>query len=344
MKSEALNKFQIYYLNRQESHGGGLAIGVDKEIESTLMREGNDDIEALVVHVVLGKIPVNIVVAYGPQETALKEKKERFWNFLEEEANKAELLDHGLLIQMDGNLHSGPELIRDDPNPQNRNGKLFMEFLERNSYLTVANQLDVCQGMITRIRNLGNKTEKAILDFLLMNEKMLIDENREFCLSNFAQFKKNKRVIETDHNMMIADFDISVSKRKADRVELFNMRNKKCQELFFQETEENPELLKCFDSQLPFETQCKKWFKTFNSTLFKCFKKVRVINNKKKKGENEEILCERIELKKEMKLNSITEEMKIKIEERISQIEHEISNNISEKYVEDIVATSGIGQ
>ena len=40
-----------------------------------------------------------------------------------------------------------------------------------------------------------------------------------------------------------------------------------------------------------------------------------------------------------MKLNSITEEMKIKIEERISQIEHEISNNISEKYVEDIVAT-----
>ena len=74
MKSEALNKFQIYYLNRQESHGGGLAIGVDKEIESTLMREGNDDIKALVVHVLLGKIPVNIVVAYGPQDTALKEK------------------------------------------------------------------------------------------------------------------------------------------------------------------------------------------------------------------------------------------------------------------------------
>ena len=96
---------------------------------------------------------------------------------------------------------------------------------------------------------------------------------------------------------------------------LLGLTNLTCQELFFQETEDNPELLECFDSQLPFETQGNKWLKTFNSTLFKCFKKVKVINNKKKKGENEDILCERIELKKEMKLNSITDDMRIKIEE-----------------------------
>ena len=167
--------------------------------------------------------------------------------FLEEEAYKAELLDHGLLIQMDGNLHGGSELIKNDPNPQNQNGKLFSQFLERNSFLTVGNNLPVCQGVITRIRELENNTERAILDFFVMNDKMgqflskmIIDEERKYCLSNFAQFKKNKRVIETDHNLLIAEFDISVPKRKPERVELFNLRNKKCQKLFSQETEDNP--------------------------------------------------------------------------------------------------------
>ena len=79
----------------------------------------------------------------------------------------------------------------------------------------------------------------------------VIDKERKFCLSNFAQFKKNKRVIDTDHNLMLGDFDISVPKRKSERVEMFNMRNKKCQEIFSQETEENPELTECFENQLP---------------------------------------------------------------------------------------------
>ena len=46
---EAAKNYQIFYLNRKDSGGGGLAIGVDREIESTLLREGNDDIEALVI-------------------------------------------------------------------------------------------------------------------------------------------------------------------------------------------------------------------------------------------------------------------------------------------------------
>ena len=44
------------------------------------------NVEAIVVQVVLGNIPVRIIVAYGPQENALKEKKEMFWEFLEDEA------------------------------------------------------------------------------------------------------------------------------------------------------------------------------------------------------------------------------------------------------------------
>ena len=56
---------------------------------------------------------------------------------------------------------------------------------------------------------------------------------------------------------MFAEFNISVSKRKPERVEMFNLRNKKCQLLFTQETEEKSQLVECFDNQLSFETQCK---------------------------------------------------------------------------------------
>ena len=59
LQGEETDKFQIFYLNRKDSLGGGIAVGIDKDIESTLVREGNDDVEAMVVQVVLGTIRVS---------------------------------------------------------------------------------------------------------------------------------------------------------------------------------------------------------------------------------------------------------------------------------------------
>ena len=128
IKCEALNDFQVFYLNRQKSQGGGLALGVHKEIESTLIRDGDDDTEVLSVQTVLADIPVRIIVGYGPQENATIEKKNKFWSFVENEIKEAEIKDHGIIFQMDGNLHAGPSLIKGDPNSQNRNGKIFIDF------------------------------------------------------------------------------------------------------------------------------------------------------------------------------------------------------------------------
>ena len=61
LKSEVTNKYQIYYLYRKESQGGGLAIGIDKEIESTLIKEGNDEVEAIVVQIMLDRFPIKVV-------------------------------------------------------------------------------------------------------------------------------------------------------------------------------------------------------------------------------------------------------------------------------------------
>ena len=98
---ESLDEFFVYYLNRQNSQGGGVAKGVKKEFQSSLINEGDDETEAISVKVFVKEFPIRIVVAYGPQENALLEKKHKFWEFIEKEPNQAELEGDALLIQME---------------------------------------------------------------------------------------------------------------------------------------------------------------------------------------------------------------------------------------------------
>ena len=117
----SLSNYQVYYLDSEKSQGGGVALGVNKDLESALIREGDDDTEVISVKVFMEKIPIRAIAAYAPQENEVKEKKEKFWDFLEKEADDAEIEGDGLIVQMDGNLHAGQDLIKNDPNPQNRN-------------------------------------------------------------------------------------------------------------------------------------------------------------------------------------------------------------------------------
>ena len=73
-----------------------------------------------------------------------------------------------------------------------------------------------------------NRTEKAILDFFIINEKMRpflrrmrIYENNEFNFFNLAQCKKNSRITETDHNGLVIDMELKAGKCRSDRSEIF---------------------------------------------------------------------------------------------------------------------------
>ena len=133
---------------------------------------------------------------------------------------------------MDGNLWAGSNLIPGDPNQQNANGRLFQHFLQRNTHLVCVNSLDVCEGLITRVRNTKHRTEKAVLDFFVICDKvlpflkkMVIDEQRLHVLTNFNPIRKGGKVIESDHNTEILEMDLQFDKRKPDRREIFNFKN-----------------------------------------------------------------------------------------------------------------------
>ena len=106
----SVDDYQVYYLNRQKSPGGGIAIGVNKNTESTLINEGEDDIEIISEKIQIDGTPVRTITAYAPQENAVKDKKDRFWEFLEKEINDAEIEEEGLILQMDGNLTCGAKI------------------------------------------------------------------------------------------------------------------------------------------------------------------------------------------------------------------------------------------
>ena len=192
-----LNDYIIFEKLRENRDGGGLALGCIKELKPVWVRDGGDIAEALSVEIFVRKMKIRCCVGYGVQENDTFENKDAFWNYLDEEVMEATKSGAGLLIHIDGNLWAGKDIIPNDPRLQNRNGKLFQQFLERNSHITVVNSLQLCEGLITRERFRDGKLEQSVLDFFLVCNlllphirKMVIDEDRKFPLTNYEQVRR----------------------------------------------------------------------------------------------------------------------------------------------------------
>lgn len=172
IKTENSKLYDIFELVRKDKHGGGLAIGVVKDLEPVWISEGDDEIELLVVEIRITDMKIRCICGYGPQEKDSQERKLNFWARLSEEVKLSQDDDSGIIIQMDGNLWAGKEIIKEDPNDCNNNGKHFKQFLAKHSDLTVVNSLEICEGKITRRRITKKKKEEAILDFFIVCKKI----------------------------------------------------------------------------------------------------------------------------------------------------------------------------
>ena len=75
-----IDKYVIFELTRDSKDGGGgLAIGVIRELNPILVRKGNDEVEAVSVNIFVRSMSIRCVVAYGCQETSHADKKNAFW-------------------------------------------------------------------------------------------------------------------------------------------------------------------------------------------------------------------------------------------------------------------------
>ena len=60
---------------------------------------------------------------------------------------------NGFILVMDSNSWLGPDVLKGDPHLQNRNGKMFQDFMSKNPKLTILNTESFCQGLLKRCRS-----------------------------------------------------------------------------------------------------------------------------------------------------------------------------------------------
>ena len=216
-----------------------------------------------------------------------KIRKKSFFYQLDEEIKRAKIAGSLVCIEMDANSKLGSEMNPGDPHPQSRNGKLLENVLTEND-LVIVNSLDICKGKITRFRKTINRTEESILDyfivcrsFLSMVTKMMIDEDKLYSLTKFSTKKGIKSNKKSDHNLLILELNLRWSSHnKPPRIEMYNFKKNEDFKMYQEVTEENTELIECFEESEDFNVACTKWLKIFNGIIRKCFKKIRISNSK----------------------------------------------------------------
>ena len=222
IKTPSSKKYTWYELNRTSNadkgeRGGGIALGVLNSLKPSWISEGDDDCEALTIEIWVEGFPIRLVCGYGPQNYDKTYRKEMFWNYLNNEVENATNNGAGFILQMDGNLWAGKNIIKDDPRDQNQNGKYFEKFLEKNSSLTVVNALPLCTGMFTRRRNTKKGMQESVLDFFVVCDKILplvtsmtIDELGQ---SSLIKYKKND-IVQSDHCRLDLEVDLVFHKEQ----------------------------------------------------------------------------------------------------------------------------------
>ena len=176
---------------------------------------------------------ITCVSAYGPQEKGFSEKKDKFWQYLEEDAKRADNEGKGFILQGDLNSWLGKNIIPNDPRQQNENVTLMEDFVSRN-HLTVVNGLYLCKGLITRTIQSKNTCEKSILDFFVVCGRVLphvismeIDESKQNILTNYTQVRKGRKAVDSDHVPMEINLDLRIFPTQQTKVVMYNFKNER---------------------------------------------------------------------------------------------------------------------
>ena len=279
-----LDNYLIFELVRKSRDGGGgLAIGCIKELKPTLVNEGDDQVEALSIDIFVKRMKIRCVAAYGCQESDLIERKLAFWKHLDAEVAQAKDAGGGFVLQFDGNLWAGGDIIPGDPRSQNRNGRLFEEFLARNPHLSVVNALPLCEGLITRSRIKGGKIERSVLDFFVVCsrvlpfvKRMVVDESKNFILTNYKNVVTCGKACDSDHATEFMDVDLNIIAEKPERKEIYNYKDIDAQMMFKNLSTETKEFSNSFNNNLDVLQQVENWRNVLFSHIRKSFQKIRI--------------------------------------------------------------------
>ena len=281
----------------RKAKGGGTLISGHKDLNPKLIEQYEDDFELLVIEIELKQKQVRVISGYGPQENWPENKRMPFFIALETEI--AKLAGRSVIVEMDANAKLGKKYIKGDPHEMSPNGHILAQIVERHM-LVVGNGADICTGTITRKRVTKNRVEQSAIDIILFSSDMLdslvsldIDENRKYVLTKVINNKKGLRIQESDHNPIVTEFKLQIKRPKeADKLEMYNLKNKEGQTKFKEYTNNTKMLSTVFDSDDDIDILTKRFLKKLDGCISLNLKKIRI---KKKKDDKEINLHSRLQ-------------------------------------------------
>ena len=157
-------------------------------------------------------------------------------------------------------------------------------------------------------------------------ESILIDDERNHVLTNIRKTKTGVKKTESDHNTIFTKLKLSWNKIfKERRIEMFNLKNKACQEVFKDATtaaNNNKYLSSVFYEEGDVNKLTEKFLRRLNKTINKCFRKIRIKDQEKVDNVKEDLFNKWRELKKKGDAKSIAEL-------------EEVENELAEKYAKE---------
>ena len=288
-----LDKQFVVFEAIRPKKGGGTAIAVHEDLKPKLIEEYSDSFELLVVEIETQNKSVRVISGYGPQENWEEEKRLPFFITLEKEIDKAELAGVSTIVEIDANSKLGKENIDGDPHDTSPNGVLLADIIKRHN-LILGNGNIRCTGTITRKRVTKDRIEQSVIDIVMFSSDLQeylvavsIDEERKHILSKISKTKKGVKVKESDHNTILTEFNLKViANQPKEKIEVYNLKNKDCQNAFKEYTSKTNMLSSIFDKgDDNIDNLTDRLLKKINGCVAASFKKRRVVVNKNTKVE-----------------------------------------------------------
>ena len=272
----------------RKAKGGGTLIASHKSLNPRLVESYEEEFELLVVEIEVKDRTIRVISGYGPQENWPEEKRRPFFVALETEVEKANLAGKSIIIELDANAKLGKKYIPNDPHEISPNGTILATIVERQG-IVVGNGTNICQGTITRTRVTRDRTEKSAIDLLMYSSdlhrnlvSLIVDEKRKHVISKVIKTKKGPKLQESDHNPIIAEFDLKLKDSEGNiRTEIYNFKDKEGLERFKKCTSSTNMLSSVFNSKEDINILTHRFLKKLNGCLAMSFKKVRIDNNKR---------------------------------------------------------------
>ena len=147
-----LKGFQCIY--PKESVGQNVAIILSPKLSSynkMKLYEPNDTINMIGIRVEIRNVGVRLYTAHLKQQsTNTREEIDSQFDEIKNQFQSANYGREGMLMVFDANVHVGAEGISKCSDKQDAGGKRLMEVV-RDEGLTIINNLDLCNGVVTRV-------------------------------------------------------------------------------------------------------------------------------------------------------------------------------------------------